>query len=186
MRTSIRMVMSTAVLAASLLMTSAAAQAQDAQACQPGIGGAFTGPHTAQYQAVLAAMVPVFGQMSAELAAVVNQATYQPLLTTANTLAASLATGRVVVTLPDGTVMIDTARDDNTVDPRSNSYQHFVDKTINENHNSRLSILGAQEYACGIGLESKLSSSTGQTESYVAIRVGQHLDSLGTIRMSVR
>ena len=83
-------------------------------------------------------------------------------------------------------VMVDTARDDNTASPSSNSYQHFLDKTINENHNSRVAILAAQQYACGIGVESKFSSSTGQTESYVAVRAGEHLDSDGTIRMSVR
>ena len=129
--------------------------------------------------------IPAFGQISTQLGALTNQATYQPLLDTANTLAASLPTGRVVITLPDGTVVLDTARDDNTADPKSNSYQHFLDKTINENHNSRLAILGAQEYACGVGLESKLSTTTGLTESYVAIRVGEQLNSLGTVRMSI-
>lgn len=162
-----------------------AAHAQDAQTCQPGIAGAYLGPHSAKYQAVINALIPAFGQLSAQLAALTDQTSYQALLNTANALAASLATARVVVTLPDGTVVLDTARDDNTADPKSNAYQHFLDKTINENHNSRLAILGAQEYACGVGLESKLSTTTGLTESYVAIRVGAQLDSLGTVRMSV-
>ena len=132
------------------------------------------------------ALVPAFPQLSAQVKAVVDQPTYQTLLDSANTLAGSVATGRVVITLADGTVMVDTARDDNTASPSSNSYQHFLDKTINENHNSRVAILAAQQYACGIGVESKFSSSTGQTESYVAVRAGEHLDSDGTIRMSVR
>lgn len=186
MKTTFRNLVVTLSLATALIGSSAPAFAQDAQTCQPGIAAAFLGPHTAKYQAVLNAMIPAFPAMSAQLAAVVDQPTYQTLLDSANTLAGSVATGRVVVTLPDGTVVLDTARDDNTVDPKSNSFQHFLDKTINENHNSRVAILAAQEYPCGLGLESKFSSSTGQTESYVAIRAGAHLDSDGTIRMSVR
>lgn len=186
MNMKLRTLFTTAALAVAIATTGSPAHAQDAQTCQPGIAQAYLGTHTAKYQTVLNAMGPVFAQLSAELRAMADQATYQALLNTANALAGSVVTGRVVVTLPDGTVVIDTARDDNTADPRSNSYQHFLDKTINENHNSRLAILGAQQFACGVGLESKFSSSTGLTESYVAIRVGGHLDSDGTIRMSVR
>ena len=184
MSTNARTVIVAAALGLSVILTGTA-HAQDAQTCQPGIGPAYVGPHTAKYQALVTAMIPAFGQITTQLAALANQATYQPLLDTANTLAASLPTGRVVITLPDGTVVLDTARDDNTADPRSNSYQHFLDKTINENHNSRLAILSAQMYACAVGLESKLSTTTGLTESYVAIRVGEQLNSLGTVRMSI-
>jgi hypothetical protein len=164
-------------LAALLVFTGSTAQAQT---CQPGIATAFFGPHNAKYQAIVNAMVPVFGQLSTELTAVVDQPTYQNLLNTANTLAGSLATGRVVITLPDGTVVIDTSKGG------TNTFANFQAKTINENHNSRLAILAAQEYACGIGVESKFSTSTNQTESYVAIRTGPQLDSAGTIRMSVK
>jgi hypothetical protein len=176
----------TTVFVVPMMLTAGAAQAQDAQACQPGIGIAYFGPHSAQYQAIIAVMVPRLPALGNALAAVSNQVTYQTLLDEANALAGDLATGRAVITLPDGTVMIDTARDDNTAAATSNSYQHFLDKTINENHNSRLAILAAQEYSCGVGIESKLSTTTGQTESYVAFRLGNHLDSLGTVRMSIR
>jgi hypothetical protein len=37
---------------------------------------------------------------------------------------------------------------------------------------------------CGIGLERKLSTTTGVTETYVAMRLGTHLDNLGTARLS--
>jgi hypothetical protein len=56
-----------------------------------------------------------------------------------------------------------------------NSFEHFEDKTVNENHNTRVAILSAQLYSCGAGVESKLSTTTGQSEIYVAIRLGQHL-----------
>jgi hypothetical protein len=35
-----------------------------------------------------------------------------------------------------------------------------------------------------VGVESKLSTTTGQLEIYVAIRLGQHLNSVGTARLS--
>ena len=181
-----RQLLTTIVLGVALVLSAGSARAQDAQSCQPGLVGAITGPHAAQYQGIINALIPFAGAVFTQLPQVVNQATCQPLLDTANALAASVATGRVVITLPDGTVMIDTNRDDNTASPTSNSYQHFLDKTINENHNSRVAILATQEYPCGVAVESKLSTSTGMTEAYVALRVGTHLDSDGTIRVSTR
>jgi len=82
----------------------------------------------------------------------------------------------------------DTGRPDDPTNvlAAGNSYQHFVAKTVNENHNSRIAILAAQEYPCGAGIESKLSTTTGQVESYLAVRLGNHLDSLGTARISTR
>ena len=171
-------------LAVALILTTG--NSAYAQTCQPGISTAIAGPHSAQYIALATALGPAVPTLTTQLAAVVDQATYQTLLTTANALAGTVATGRVLITLPDGTVVLDTNRADNTADPTSNSYQHFLDKTINENHNSRIAILAAQEYPCGVGIESKLSSSTGQNEAYIAIRAGTHLDSVGTLRMSSR
>jgi hypothetical protein len=179
-----RHVLMTTVLAVALLLGSSSARAQDAQSCQPGLVAAYTGPHGPQYQAIINAMVPAFAQMAAQLSVVTDQASYQNLLDSTNALAATLPTGRVVITLPDGTVMIDTSRADGDTPANANSYAHFLAKTINENHNSRLAILAAQEYPCAVGLESKRSTSTGASEDYVAIRAGAHLDSDGTIRMS--
>jgi hypothetical protein len=51
---------------------------------------------------------------------------------------------------------------------------------VNENHNTRAAMMAAQSYPCGVGIESKLSTTTtGKVESYLAIRLGNHLDSLG-------
>ena len=61
----------------------------------------------------------------------------------------------------------------------------FGPYAVNENHNSRIAILAAQQYPCGAGLERKLSSTTGVTESYLAMRLGAYLDSYGTARLSV-
>ena len=157
-----------------------------AQTCQPGIAAAYGGPHSAQYQTLYNTLIPAAGPLIAQLAALVDAPTYNTLLTTANALASSISTGRVLIALPDGTVVLDTARDDHLADPTSNSYQHFLDKTIGDNHNSRLAILAAQSYQCGIGLESRSSTSTGADEAYVALRAGPHLDSYGTLVLSTR
>ncbi|MEI2656079.1 MAG: hypothetical protein V9G16_02625 [Nitrosomonas sp.] len=90
---------------------------------------------------------------------VTNQATYAILLAEANATATLIANGRVIVTLPDGTVVVDTSKGAN------NTYANFIDKAINENHNTRVAILDAQIYDCGVGLETKTSSSTGVQRS---------------------
>jgi hypothetical protein len=54
----------------------------------------------------------------------------------------------------------------------------------NENHNSRVAMFVAQEYPCGAGVESKISTSTGVNEDYLALRAGNHLESAGTVRAS--
>ncbi|MBP6366155.1 MAG: hypothetical protein KBA82_09155 [Nitrosomonas sp.] len=109
---------------------------------------------------------------------VTNQATYAILLAEANATATLIANGRVIVTLPDGTVVVDTSKGAN------NTYTNFIDKAINENHNTRVAILDAQIYDCGVGLETKTSSSTGVKEVYLAKRLGAYLDSAGTVRLS--
>jgi hypothetical protein len=109
---------------------------------------------------------------------VTNQGTYAILLAEANATATLIANGRIVVTLPDGTVVVDTSKGAN------NTYANYIDKAINENHNTRVAILDAQIYDCGVGLESKTSSSTGVQEVYLAKRLGAYLDSVGTVRLS--
>jgi hypothetical protein len=168
-----------------LLLAPGAAQAQT---CQPGIAEGFALFPT-QYTALLTALIPAQPTLQAQLDAVVDQDTYATLLATSRALAGLVTpNGRVVITLPDGTVVVDTSRADDptNVMPVGNSFAHFQSKTVNENHNSRVAIFMAQEYPCGFGLESKLSTSTGQREIYVAGRLGTHLDSSGTARISIR
>lgn len=87
---------------------------------------------------------------------------------------------RILVAEPDGTVMYDSAKG------AENTYQNFVDKDINENHNTRASIMTAQmlghrEFA----YETKVSNTTGNVESYVAKRVGRLSNNSGTVRYSI-
>jgi hypothetical protein len=171
------------MMSAALVLTSATARAQD---CQPGIGPAFVARATT-FNQLINTLGPGLGTLQNDLAQLTNQATYANLLIDARAIAVSIPTGRLVVTVPDGTVVLDTARTDDPTNVMAvgNSFAHFQSKTVNENHNSRIAILAAQEYPCGAGIESKLSTTTGQVESYLAIRIGAHLDSLGTARLSV-
>jgi hypothetical protein len=134
----------------------------------------------APYRALNLLLTPRLASLKTKLDAVADQATYAPLLAEANAAAASTANGRVVVTLPDGTVVVDTSKG------AANTYANFVAKTINENHNSRVAILDAQLFECGIGVETKRSATTGAVEVYVARRLGAYLDSSGTARISKR
>jgi len=152
--------------------------------CQPGIGAAAW--RNPAYAPLYLTLFRNQGTLRGLLQAVENQSTYQALLTKARQIASSLPTGRMVITLPDGTVVVDTAATDdagNTL-PRGNSYQHLVAKTVNENHNSRVAIFSAQLSPCGVGIETKVSTTTGDDESYVALRLGAHLNSAGTARLS--
>jgi hypothetical protein len=179
-----RTLTTTVTLFTTLLLTAGVARAQD---CQPGIGPAFA-TREATYSSLINTLGPGLYNMIIGMATLVDQPTYETLLADARTIANGIPNGRMVVTVPDGTVVLDTARTDDPLNtlPVGNSFAHFQAKTVNENHNSRIAILAAQEYPCGLGLESKLSTTTGQTETYLAIRLGNHLDSLGTARLSTR
>lgn len=181
----VRATVATLVLSAVLLAAPGAAQAQT---CQPGIAEGFALFPT-QYGNLIAALVPALPTFQAQLDAVVDQATYATLLTTSRALAGLVnPNGRIVIALPDGTVVVDTSRPDDPTNVMAvgNSFAHFQSKTVNENHNSRIAFFLAQEYPCGFALESKLSTSTGQREIYLAGRLGTHLDSSGTVRISIR
>jgi hypothetical protein len=175
------LVTSTALSAALVLAASHTASAQFVDTCQPGIFDAYNGPQNARYQVLVNALLinPVVStaQLTADFQATVDETTYATLLADARSLAGSIATGRIVITLPDGTVVVDTSKS-------NNSYANFQAKAINENHNSRIAFHVAQHYQCGYGLESKRSSTTGTLEAYFALRLGPHLNSVGTVRIS--
>ena len=146
--------------------------------CLPGTAAAYN-KHKAVYDAMINTLNPKATILRNQLASVSNPATYNTLLSTCKTIANGIQNGRVVITLPDGTVVVDTSKNNNT-------YQNFQNKAINENHNSRVAIFTAQQWACGTGIESKLSTSTRVRETYYALRLGSHLDSVGTARLSVQ
>ncbi len=94
--------------------------------------------------------------------------------------------GRILVALPDGTVYFDSSKPDGVINNRTdtNLFTNAQARTINENHNTRPSIMCSQTLQSGFGFESKFSSSTTQIEDYVAMRIGIQGYNLGTIRYS--
>jgi hypothetical protein len=181
-------------LIAAFVLTGTTASAQSAQletvapaavTCWPGIATAYT-PHAAVYNTLFGTLAPGLNTLRALTDAVVDQTTYATLLTAAHTVANAIPNGRFLIALPDGTVVVDTGKPDDAANvlPQGNSYQHFKDKTVNENHNSRPAIMLAELFECGFGVETKLSTSTGNVESYAALRMGPYLDSSGVARLS--
>jgi hypothetical protein len=112
------------------------------------------------------------------LEAVVDAPTYDALLAVANQVAGKVSGGRIVITLPDGTVVIDTYQG------ASNTYANYVAKTINENHNSRIAIHQSLNHQNGTGWENKYSTTTSTKQNYVAVRLGRYLKHIGAIRLS--
>lgn len=85
---------------------------------------------------------------------------------------------RILVTLADGTTVFDSSKSNNS---RANANA----KTINENHMSRLAIVGAGLSQAGVAMEKKFSTSTGLNEQYLAHRLGRSAqDAQGIIRWS--
>lgn len=155
------------------------ASADGFAACAPQVA---TKVAAAPYKPLSDELTPALPGLTAKLAGLSTSAKYESLEDDARSLANSLiplGSGRVVITLPDGTVVVDTSKNDAT-----NTYAKYQAKTINENHNSRIAILDAQLYDCGVGVETKRSSTTGTVEHYVAKRLGAYLDSVGTARIS--
>lgn len=180
--------LATAVLFSVLVPTSSVAQVNEygsSSQCLPGIVNAFQ-DHPGVYGRLYATLLSQQRRLRNLLDDVHDQATYEALLGRAKSIASSIGDGRMLVALPDGTVVLDTARPDDPTNTMSsgNSYEHFVEKTVNENHNSRVAILSAQQYPCGVGLERKVSTTTNTSETYFALRLGKHLDSSGTARLS--
>ncbi|WP_044012264.1 hypothetical protein [Legionella massiliensis] len=70
-----------------------------------------------------------------------------------------------------------------TIYPR-NSWESYVAKQVNENHNTRISIEHAQGWPCALGVETKFSTTTHTNQAYAAMRLGIYLTSKGTLRVS--
>jgi hypothetical protein len=129
----------------------------------------------ATYKALNAKLAPKVTTLTSLLRAVKDQPTYASLL---GAVKATAGTDRLVVTLADGTVVVDTGKSAN------NNYATYAAKAVNENHNSRIAIMLAQTHECGLGVETKYSSTDKSNEKYVAIRLGEYLNSAGTARLS--
>lgn len=84
---------------------------------------------------------------------------------------------RVLVTIPDGTVIFDSAKDNNT-------HANAKNKAINENHNTRVAIMKAL-VGNGEAMEQKYSSTVNRKEIYLVRRIGLSTEeSVGCVRIS--
>jgi len=112
----------------------------------------------------------------------VSSANYLPMVTQLNAsiVASGVASFRLLVTTSDGTVAYDISKG------AANTYDNFLDKTINENHNTRPEILLAVLNSTGTGLSERYSSSSGSKLIHNALRLGSSVNAnLGTYRASL-
>jgi hypothetical protein len=124
------------------------------------------------------------------LAAVHNEVSYYRLLEAVRDAQKvdNINRYRFLLTHPNGNVVIDTNQPDNEPhNPRSNSYQHYINGTIDENHNTRPEIMRAQAEQGGVGYNetTELDTITSISRKKVAIRLGPHLNAQGTIRINM-
>jgi hypothetical protein len=91
-----------------------------------------------------------------------------------------LTNSRILVTFPDGNVVYDSAKGDN------NTHQKALEKSINENHMNRISIMIAFLSKLGLATEKKYSTTTNKNEEYMAERLGSSVeDPIGCVRFSL-
>jgi len=99
---------------------------------------------------------------------------YFALWATANQLAEKLD-GYVVVSLPNGKVVVDTRLGE------CNTLENFHDDFIGPNQNTNIATMNAQLWPCGVGVETTHKCSKWPTTHCVAVRLGDYLESAGTI-----
>ncbi len=143
------------------------------------------------YQREYKFLLPFVDSLTALLFANTDQAHYANLLAAAQSIVNNynakfgITSARVVITDQDGLVIVDTDKNNNTfANAQAGASPATFSTTINVNHNSRLSILDAQQYFAGVGFETKFSNSVGVFQIYTAIRLGPILKSAGTVRLS--
>jgi len=90
-------------------------------------------------------------------------------------------TYRVVATLADGRVWYDSSKGSD------NTYQNFLNKAINENHNTRRPFMEVLLSDKNYAYEAKLSTTTKKFEERIVMRLGaSNLEPLGSIGLSVQ
>lgn len=133
---------------------------------------------------------PNVSAISALLYAVhLDSANYPALLTFCETLADTLSTGNIIVTDPDGLVVVDTSADG------ANTYDNYQAGTISPNQMTSISFIDSQGWPCGLGVETKYNNPAAVFQNNVVIRLDiipgsnvgdySYLNSLGSVNMSV-
>ena len=92
-----------------------------------------------------------------------------------------LSKARVLVVFADGNVVYDSSKGNN-----NNTHQKAIEKSINENHMNRISIMTASLSKLGLATEKKYSTTTNKYEEYMAERLGPSVeDPIGCVRFSL-
>ncbi|KTC85862.1 MULTISPECIES: hypothetical protein [Legionella] len=167
----------------------------------PGVDSAIGG--SALYQNLYYSLLQMSQTFTNDLTALQNaqtfqsgqDATYAVLKADADNFVASfnatnpsLQGGRLVIADPDGTVVYDSAKNGSNCSKAAgpaNTFSCYLAKGVNENHNTRVSIMDAEMWPCGGGAERKFSTTVNQPQSYVALRLGPHLNGVGAFRLGV-
>src|SRR5262249_46534310 len=134
----VRVMFAGAALALAVIL--AAPTIARAQQCQPGIDAGWE-LWRQNYDLMWATLTPNINNLTDLLIRVHDQPTYATLVAAARSVAAGIGSarlGRLVVTLSDGTVVLDTIRPDGDTPANANSFAHFQAKSINENLNARV------------------------------------------------
>src|SRR5262245_14350152 len=99
----------TLVMAAVLAVVAIPSASLFGHSCQPDVAIAYA-THAGEYATLFTTLAPQISALGTGFATVKDQPSYATFLATVRRIAVSIPTGRVVVTLPDGTVMIDTSK----------------------------------------------------------------------------
>jgi hypothetical protein len=148
---------------------------------------------TADVAAFIAAPgIPTYTTVDNAAVALANAANVVFGITGTSAILTSPLSARVVITLADGTVLVDTFRG------ATNTFANFETGIgtgpvaaavplfpLGMNHNTRIAIEDAQAWPSGVGIETKFSTTTSNTLSYVALRLGAYLNNVGTVRLSI-
>jgi hypothetical protein len=137
-------------------------------------------------------VIQTFTDLTNAMFAAGNEASYDALYNYCLQISQTIPNGRVVLAQQDaGLVIVDTSKpfDPTNLLATGNSYAHWQSNTVNSsNHNTRLSILFAQFYPCGIGAETALSATLRMPQAGVAKRLTpskrDYTQSTGTVRLS--
>ncbi len=159
-------------------------------------------PYVDEFETLVNALLLAPNNAAATLA-------YDALYAASIALSSTISDGRVLVALSDGTVVVDTAQaidlgcsgqcnncgctstNTNTAPAYpcpnpvlANGYCHYATKTVNENYNTRVAVINANQWRCGVGAETRFNTSSRLPEAFVAIRMGDYLDCTGVVMIS--
>lgn len=105
-----------------------------------------------------------------------NQETYQVIFNKVTSFIGDKDI-RAIISDPDGRVLIDTSK-------TNNSYENYSANAIGDNRNARAEFMAVQLLEGGVSYATKFSNYRYDTQSYVTMRIGNFRDNAGSISFS--